>query len=56
VPAPRSTWTKASFKTTEFFAYIGILVAIVIAGAGTKAGSNHNDVFRASQCGSTPRF
>ena len=49
MPAPRSTETKASFKTTEFFAYIAILVAIFIAGAVTKAGSNHNDVFRASQ-------
>jgi hypothetical protein len=47
--ARRSTETKASFKTTEFFAYIAILVAIFIAGAVTKAGSNHNDVFRASQ-------
>ena len=49
MPAARSTETKASFKTTEFFAYIAILVAIFIAGAVTKAGSNHNDVFRASQ-------
>jgi hypothetical protein len=45
----RSTQTKASFKTTEFFAYLAILVAIFIAGAVTKAGSNGNDVFRASQ-------
>ena len=49
VHARRSTETKASFKTTEFFAYVAILVAIFIAGAVTKAGSNHNDVFRASQ-------
>jgi hypothetical protein len=45
---PRSTETKASFKTTEFFAYVGILAAILVAGAVTKAGSNGNDVFRAS--------
>jgi hypothetical protein len=45
----RSTETKASFKTTEFFAYIAILAAIFIAGAVTKAGSHHPDVFRASQ-------
>jgi hypothetical protein len=45
----RSTETKASFKTTEFAAYIAILVAIFIAGAVTKAGSNGNDVFRAHQ-------
>jgi hypothetical protein len=45
----RTTETKASFKTTEFFAYVAVLVAILIAGAVTKAGSNHNDVFRAGQ-------
>jgi hypothetical protein len=44
----RSTETKTSFKTTEFFAYIGVLVAILIAGAVTKPGSNGNDVVRAS--------
>ena len=47
--ARTSTETKASFKTTEFFAYIAVLVAILVAGLVTKAGSNHNDVFRASQ-------
>jgi hypothetical protein len=45
----RSSETKASFKTTEFFVYIAILVAIFIAGAVTKAGSDGNDVFGASQ-------
>ena len=49
VPALRSTETKASFKTTEFFAYIAILVAIFVAGAVTKAGSHHADVFGAGQ-------
>jgi hypothetical protein len=49
VAVPRTTETKASFKTTEFFAYIAVLAAIFIAGAVTKAGSNGNDVFRASQ-------
>jgi len=28
-----STETKAGFKTTEFFAYVGVLVALLIAGA-----------------------
>ena len=46
---PRSTETKASFKTTEFFAYIAVLVGLFVAGAVTKAGSNGNDVFRAHQ-------
>lgn len=45
----RTTETKASVKTTEFFAYIAILVAIFIAGLVTKAGSDGHDVFRASQ-------
>jgi hypothetical protein len=45
----RSTETKASFKTTEFLAYIALLVGIFVAGAVTKAGSNGNDVFRAHQ-------
>ncbi len=49
VAVPRSTETKASFKTTEFFAYIAVLVGIFVAGAVTKAGSNGNDVFRAHQ-------
>lgn len=46
---PRSTETKASFKTTEFIAYVAVLAGIFIAGAVTKAGSNANDVFRANQ-------
>jgi hypothetical protein len=45
----RSTETKASFKTTEFIAYLAVLAGIFIAGAATKAGSNGNDVFRANQ-------
>jgi hypothetical protein len=28
-----STETKAAFKTTEFFAYIGVLIAVLIAAA-----------------------
>ena len=49
VSGRRSTETKAGFKTTEFIAYLAVLVAIVIAGAVTKAGANGNDVFRAHQ-------
>jgi hypothetical protein len=45
----RSTETKASFKTTEFMAYLAVIVGIFVAGAVTKAGSNGNDVFRAHQ-------
>ena len=32
-PRRLSTETKAAFKTTEFFAYIGLLVAMLIAAA-----------------------
>ncbi len=51
--APRrlSTETKAAFKTTEFIAYVVVLVGILIAGLVTKAssyGANH-DPFRADR-------
>jgi hypothetical protein len=48
VSVRRSTETKASFKTTEFIAYLAVLVGIFIAGAVTTGGHAH-DVFRASQ-------
>jgi hypothetical protein len=32
-PARLSTETKAAFKTTEFFAFVAVLVGILIAGA-----------------------
>ena len=46
-----STETKASFKTTEFFAYLAVLAGIFIAGALTKASSygGHHDPFRADR-------
>jgi hypothetical protein len=44
----RSTETKASFKTTEFFAYLAVLVGIFVAGAVTSGGHAH-DVLRANQ-------
>ncbi|MFL5859199.1 MAG: hypothetical protein ACJ780_00210 [Solirubrobacteraceae bacterium] len=49
-----STETKAAFKTTEFMAYVAVLVGIFIAGALTsggvdKAGVHHADVFPAHQ-------
>jgi hypothetical protein len=48
VSVRRSTETKASFKTTEFIAYIAMLAGIFIAGALTKAShyGGHHDVFR----------
>jgi hypothetical protein len=49
-----STETKAAFKTTEFMAYVAVLVGIFIAGAVTSggvdsAGVHHADVFPAHQ-------
>lgn len=41
-PAGRkSTETKASLKTTELIAYVGMLIAIFIAGAVTKGGTSN---------------
>lgn len=47
----RSTETKASFKTTEFIAYLVMLVGLFIAGAVTTASDYgaHHDVFRADR-------
>jgi hypothetical protein len=47
----RSTETKASFKTTEFIAYLAMLAGLFIAGAMTKASSygDHHDVLRADR-------
>jgi hypothetical protein len=45
----RTTETKASFKTTEFIAYVAVLAGLFVAGAVTKAGANSPDVLRAPQ-------
>ena len=47
----RSTETKASFKTTEFIAYLAMLAGLFIAGALTKASSygHYHDVRRADR-------
>lgn len=49
-----STETKAAFKTTEFMAYVAVLIGIFVAGAVTSggvdsAGVRHLDVFSAHQ-------
>jgi len=43
-----STETKAAFKTTEFVAFIVIVVAILIAAAVITASPGHRDAFTAS--------
>jgi hypothetical protein len=50
-PRRLSTETKASFKTTEFFAYLAAVVGILIAGAVTAATdyAGTRDVFRADR-------
>ena len=50
-PGRLSTETKASFKSTEFFAYLVALVGILIAGAVTTATdyAGSRDVFRADR-------
>lgn len=45
----RSTETEASFKTTEFIAYLAVLAGLFVAGAVTKASTNSPDVLRAPQ-------
>ena len=46
-----STETKAAFKTTEFAAYVVVLIGILIAGAVSKATSyaGNHDPFRADR-------
>lgn len=43
----RSTETKASFKTTEFAAYIAVVAGILISAALVKATRGHHDAFNA---------
>jgi len=43
----RTDETKAAFKTTEFIAYLAVLVGILIAGLIIKGGDD--DEFRAVQ-------
>ena len=44
-----STETKHSSKTTEFYAYIAVLVGILLAGLLTKAGDGHDDRLQSGQ-------
>jgi hypothetical protein len=50
--APRrrlSTETKASFKTTEFFAYLGAVVGVLMASQLVGTENGHEDYFRADR-------
>src|SRR3954451_4275319 len=44
-----TTETKAATKTTEFYAYVVVLVGILIAGLVTKAGDGADDRFLSKQ-------
>lgn len=45
----RFTEAKASFKTTEFYAMIGVIVGILVAAASIGATEGHPDKFVGSQ-------
>ncbi|MEU6812960.1 hypothetical protein ABZ920_29065 [Streptomyces sp. NPDC046831] len=44
-----TTETKASFKTSEFFAYVAAVVAVLIASAVVGTEDGHGDYFRADR-------
>jgi hypothetical protein len=44
-----TTETKRAFKTTEFWAMVGLIVAILISAAAIKGGDNGTDQFIARQ-------
>ena len=44
-----ATETKQAFKTTEFWAMIGLIVAILVSAAVIKGGDNGEDQFIARQ-------
>jgi hypothetical protein len=41
--------TKASFKTTEFFAYVGVLIGVLVASQLIGTEDGHDDYFRADR-------
>ena len=44
-----TTETKAATKTTELYAYVAVLVALLVAGLLTKAGDGNDDRLQADQ-------
>jgi hypothetical protein len=49
LPVRRFRETKASFKTSEFFAMIAVVVGILISAAAISATTGHPDRFTGSQ-------
>ncbi|NKQ29095.1 hypothetical protein [Streptomyces galbus] len=48
-PRRLTTETKAAFKTTEFFAYVAAVVAVLIASMVVGDDDGHADYFRADR-------
>jgi hypothetical protein len=44
-----TTETKQAFKTTEFWAFVGVVVMILVSAAAIKGGDNGTDEFIAKQ-------
>ena len=44
-----STETKASYKTTEFFAYLGAVIGVLVAAQLVGNEDGHDDYFRADR-------
>jgi hypothetical protein len=44
-----ATETKASFKTSEFFAYLATVVGVLIASQAIGTADGHEDYFRADR-------
>ena len=48
-PRRLSTETKASFKTTEFFAYLAAVAGVLLASQLVGSEDGHGDYFRADR-------
>jgi len=48
-PRRLTTETKASFKTSEFAAYVAIVVLVLIASLAVGTNDHHADYFRADK-------
>ena len=44
-----TTETKSSYKTTEFFAYLAVLIGILVSAAVITGGGDHADIFTAQK-------
>ena len=44
-----TTETKSSFKTSEFFAYLLVLIGILVSAATISGGGDHVDIFTANK-------